>query len=98
MMMESKFVDVTKLISSSWDFHFFLTLIVKYKRYSLSTVNESTKHGTNENLHHHLQNWQMSFLLFLRGIMQELEEYFLHYLDNGEENKFLAAMILKLSQ
>lgn len=37
------------------------------------------------------------FLLFSQGIIQELEEYFLHYLDNGEENKFLAAMILKLS-
>ena len=30
--------------------------------------------------------------------MQELEEYFLHNLDSGEENKFLAAMFLKLSQ
>ena len=39
----------------------------------------------------------MKFWFFSGGIIQEFEEYILHYWDNGEENKFLAAMILKLS-
>ena len=54
---------------------------------------ESTKHGTNESSRHHPQKWWISTRIFLQELLN-LDDYFLHDLDDEEENEFFAAVDL----